>query len=429
MTTLNQGQQAAADAFFQFLFSKDKEFIISGPAGVGKTFLMSHMIDKILPQYEDTCQLMGIEPEFKEVVMTATTNKAAEVLAVATNRPTSTIHSFLGLKVQNDFKTGRQKLTKTNRWKVHENMVLFVDEGFMIDSDLYFMIHGGTQNCKIVYVGDHCQMAPIMELISPIARNNILFTELTEPVRNAEQPALMAVCNQLRDTVETGQFQPIQIVPGVIDHMDGPTLEAELNKIFIDYHPSARVLTYTNNRVIEFNNAIRDIRQAPPHPFVGETMVNNSGIPLAGAMLAAEEEVLITRIDQTSTMVSIEQDVDLEVRSADLHSSRSGRIQNVRIPMDMDHFRDLVKYYGRKKDFEKMFFLKDGFPDLRPRDAATVYKAQGSTYDTVIVDVGNISECNNPSQVARMLYVALSRARKRIILFGDLAQKYGGLAH
>jgi len=88
---LNQGQQAAADAFFAFLFDENqKEFIISGAAGVGKTFLMSHMIDTVMPRYHEMCRLIGTEAAYDDVVMCATTNKAAEVLAQATRRPTST---------------------------------------------------------------------------------------------------------------------------------------------------------------------------------------------------------------------------------------------------------------------------------------------------------------------------------------------------
>ena len=78
--TLNQGQKAAADAFFDFLLTDDKEFIISGPAGVGKTFLMSYIIDHTMTHYHKVCELMGIKPKYTEVQMTATTNKAADVL-------------------------------------------------------------------------------------------------------------------------------------------------------------------------------------------------------------------------------------------------------------------------------------------------------------------------------------------------------------
>ena len=47
--TLNKGQQAAADGFFDFLFSGDKEMIISGPGGTGKSYLLGYLIDEIMP--------------------------------------------------------------------------------------------------------------------------------------------------------------------------------------------------------------------------------------------------------------------------------------------------------------------------------------------------------------------------------------------
>jgi hypothetical protein len=162
--TLNAGQEAAADGFFEFLFSDQRESIISGPGGVGKTFLMSHLIDEIMPRYFDTCQLMGVKPEYDQVVMTATTNKAAEVLAVGTSRPCDTIHSFLNLKVTDDYTTGQQKLTPTLNWFVHERKILFIDECSMIDFPLLQLIREGTHNSKIVYVGDHCQLAPVMKI-------------------------------------------------------------------------------------------------------------------------------------------------------------------------------------------------------------------------------------------------------------------------
>jgi ATP-dependent exoDNAse (exonuclease V) alpha subunit len=86
-----------------------------------------------------------------------------------------------------------------------------------------------------------------------------------------------------------------------------------------------------------------------------------------------------------------------------------------------------LKYYRRKKEWHKYFSLKNTIPDLRQRDAATVHKSQGSTYDTVFVDLTNISTCHNPIAAARMLYVAFTRARSRICLYGNLASKYGGL--
>lgn len=424
---LNQGQQDAADAFFQFLFSTDRQLGISGPGGVGKTYLMGHLIDTIMPRYFDTCKLMNIPPEFDEVVMTAMTNKAAEQLSQATGRPCSTIHSFLNLKVQDDYATGKSTITRTRSWKVHEKKIIFIDECSMEDRQLYGYLLEGTKNCKIVHVGDHCQLAPVMETISPVYKQGIMFHQLTEPMRNSGQPELMKLCQQLRHTVETSEFKPIRIVPGVIDLMDDNQIQDAIAEHFSAQTHTSRILAYTNARVIQFNDHIRELRNLPSEFTEGEFLVNNSAIHLPGAMLSVEAEVELKDISPHTEMHWIEPDVGLEIRKATLQTSLGYQHPNVPIPVDRDHFAALVKHYQRMKNWPKYFELKNFVPDLRQADASTVYKAQGSTYDTVFIDLSNISTCNNPNQVARMLYVAVSRPRNRIILYGNLADKYGGL--
>ena len=424
---LNQGQQEAADAFFQFLFSDEKEFGISGPGGYGKTHLMGHLIDDVMPRYFETCQLMGVKPEYDEVVMTATTNKAAEQLSQATKRSCDTIHSFLNLKVSDDFSTGKSNLVRTKQWRVHERKIVFVDECSMVDSPLYRNIHEALKDCKIVYVGDHCQLAPIMETLSPVYRQGIRFFVLTEPMRNVGQPALMALCQQLRNTVETGVFHPIQVVPGVIDLMDDDEVQLEIERQFKEQTMASKILAYTNKRVVAFNDHIRGLRQLPNHYTVGEKLISSTAAHLRGGMLNVEQEVEIMKLAENTQFVPIEDGVSLEIVPAVIQTSIGDIHSEVPLPVDREHFSALVRHYKREKKWERYFFLKNNYPDLRPHDASTVYKAQGSTYDTVFIDLGNISTCNNVNQVARMLYVAVSRPRNRIILYGDLAEKYGGL--
>ncbi len=234
MSTLNAGQLAAAEAFFEFLFNNENELIISGAGGVGKTFLMSHLIDTILPNYQNTCKMLGMTIQYTNVVMTASTNKAAEVLAVATKRPTQTIHSFLGLRVQDNYHTGESTIVKTKKWKIHSDLIIFLDEASMADHKLLDIIRESTLNCKLIYVGDHCQLAPVKESVSPVFKQRLKMHVLTEPMRNSGQPALMTLCNQLRNTVETGQFAPINLVPGAIDLLSLDELQAEIDKAFIN---------------------------------------------------------------------------------------------------------------------------------------------------------------------------------------------------
>lgn len=422
---LNHGQDAAAEGFFKFLFEPESELIISGPGGVGKTFLMGHLIDNILPRYFQMCELMGTSAVFRDVVMTATTNKAAEVLGQQTGRPTETIQSYLNLRVVDDYATGVSRLEKTTKWRIHHNSIIFVDEASMIDNQLLTKIREGTNNCKIIFVGDHCQLAPIKEPISPIYRQRLPFFELIEPMRNNGQPALMALCKQLRNTVETNEFFPIKTVPGVIDHLSGIDLQAVIDNTFHVLDNDARLLAYTNNRVTQFNDYIRDLRSVKEQYVIGETLINNSAIQLSNGMLSVELEVKIEDLSSMTHQVEIEDGVFLEVVYATISTPYLTTFSNVMLPVDKAHLASLIKYYQKAKNWNRYYYLKNTFPDLRQKDVSTVHKSQGSTYGTVLIDLENLSTCHNPNQVARMLYVAVSRASHRIVMFGKLASKYG----
>lgn len=422
---LNSGQQLAADGFFAFLMGSDKELNISGPGGVGKTFLMGYLIDSIIPKYHKTCQLLGIAPIYKEVVMTATTNRAAEVLSEATGKEAITIHSFLGLRVADNYQTGETTLHKTNAWTIKTNLIIFIDEGSCIGWKLLEIIRGSTLNCKIVYVGDHCQLAPVKETISPIYTQKLPLYELTEPMRNSGQPQLMALCDQLRETVKTGIFKPIKIIPGVVDLFTNPQMQAAIDASFIDPDTDSRILAYSNPRVNAYNEYIRELRMHVNQYTVGEHLISNTSVKLAkDVMLSVEEPITIHWLADSAHEVTIEEDNTLMVREATLQL-RHGQKLEVLLPEDKSHFTALIKYYQRMKQWQHYFHLKNTYPDLRPRDASTVHKAQGSTFDKVFIDIGNIGECRNPQEAARMLYVAVTRAKNGIHLFGDLPTKYG----
>ena len=429
---LNGEQTLASEGFFEFLLSSDKEINISGPGGVGKTFLMGHLIDEIMPMYYDTCRLMGIPPEYHSVQMTATTNKAAEVLGLQTGRPTSTVHSFFGLKVVDDYATGESKITKSNSWNVHNNLILFIDEASMIDKQLYDLIQEGTCNCKIVYVGDENQLAPVKETLSPVyKRESIGMFELLQPMRTSV-PELQALNTQCRATVQSGkhtgiyQFQPIQIIPGIIDWLDGPQFEAEIAQHFHNQTADNVILAYTNQRVIDYNTHIREMRGLPEEFQPGEVLVNNSAIRFGKYALAVEDEITIIEVMPDTVMDEIAPGALLEVRYACIENSFGDQFR-LPIPVDRAHYAELIKYYRKLKNWTAYYKLKNNYPDLRQRDARTVYKIQGSSVDTVYIDVGNLSTCHNPAQAARLIYVAVSRARQRVAFFGDLADKYGGL--
>lgn len=421
---LNQQQEEGAELFFQFLFSNEKEFGISGGGGVGKSFLLSHLIDRIIPRYHEMCEMLGMKPKYEEVELTSTTNKAADVLQTYTKRPVGTIYSFMNLKVEDDFTTGQSRVKQTGAWKVHERIIIFVDECSLIDTPLDQYIQAGTNECKIVYVGDHCQLAPITETLSPIYEpGRMKWVNLTQPMRT-QIPELLALNTQMRRTVETGVFEPIKIVPGIIDYLDDDQMQAHLMQTFGSQTDHSRVLGYTNRRVVLYNEWIREQRNLPSEFQVGEKLVNTTALRTKNRMLSVEEEVEIIALGKP-VAVTINNEVDLWVRPCTLQTPID--IVEVNLPADRQHYAELIAYYRKRKNWPQYYKLRNNYVDLRQRDAATGYKAQGSSYDTAYADLTDISVCHNPNQAARLLYVVFSRVRHRLFLYGSLAQKYGGL--
>lgn len=421
-------QQDAADALFRFLLSDEKEFSISGPAGVGKTFLMKYIMADILPAYQDACKLLGRQPVPYEIALTATTNKATEVLTTSTGFPATTIHSFMGLKVYDDYDTGNTKVSRGSAWVVHSRKLIFIDEASMIDSVLHKFIQEGTdKTCKIIYMGDHCQMAPVAEKLSPIYRTmgeaGAMNAQLKTQMRNANQPALMALCSALRTTVETMVFPSLTLVPGVIDHVDDAGAQDFLDKTFATENLDARVLCYTNARVNQYNDYIRNLRGLPAELTAGERVISNSAVTLGKIMIRVEEEFTVEEVSTPFTESIDDDDTEILVRAVTLINDRFQGGVKVRVPAEPDHFKNLQRHYGKYKMWKEYFHLKNGYADLRPRDAATVYKAQGSTYETVLIDLTNLGKCTDDKQIARMLYVAASRARNRIVFYGSLPKR------
>lgn len=426
---LNQGQEQVAQSFFQFMLSNDKEFSISGPAGTGKTTLMRHIIGVTMPEAAKAAALLGGNQIDYEVILTATTNKAAEVLADVTGFPTSTIHSHMNLKVQDDYKTGVSKVIRTANFVVHSKQVIFIDEASMADTPLIeHLIEGTDSSCKIVYLGDHCQMAPVFEAISPVYKNPKNVGFLIHPMRNAGAPALMSLCTQLRHTVETKEFHPIREVPGVIDYLDPDQAYEFMESTFSEENPNCRVLAYSNARVKEYLDLIRDLRGYPDLFTEGEHVLNNTGMQLPGKLgtLRVEEEMEIIEVTQEPHVITINHCPDgneIEIYGVRVKSARRPEPLNLFIPSQPTHFREMTNYYKRMKNWKAFYYLKNTFPDLRQRDAATVYKAQGSTYESVFMDLTNIGSATNVDQLSRMLYVGASRASKRLFLFGQLPQR------
>lgn len=423
MATLNEEQRNAFADVLNFINDPSRKFHrISGGAGVGKSFFISKVADDILKHKGPDCPLW-------EIAITATTNKAAAVLKNSMQHrrgEIQTIYSFMNLRVHSDFNSGTKKVVPTKRWVVHSRTLIIVDEASMVNKNLYDYIDKGTDStCKILFVGDKNQLAPVKEHISPVYTLPHSESLLVQPMRNSTQPALMALCEQAKDTVLTGKFHRITEVPGVIDFIDGNQMKGILEREYHTEDPSKRVLCYTNARVIDYNLYIRELRGYTEHYAVGEMLTNNSSAELVDKTRLYTDQVVEVvergEVYENNDWVPghpLEM-IDLEVRDPETLSMYS-----VSVCADPEDRQEVLRYWKSRQKWDRFFKFQDNIPDLRAVASSTTHKAQGSTYDSVIVDLADIGKSTNNEQTARLQYVALSRPRNRIYIRGQLPERY-----
>ena len=427
-TTLTPDQEIASNEFFGFLLGDRPWMLISGDAGTGKSFLMSWLVNVVLDEYQSTCKMLGKKAVFDTVHFAATTNKAAESLERSLGRHVSTIHSLMRVIPWTDYKTGKTSLKKRNDWGVIREAIVFIDECSMLDNNTMDLINETFIDCKIVFVGDHAQLAPIGEDLSrcflDLAPDDPAIFMGT-PVRNAGQPALVALCKQLRRTVETGIFEPIQEVEGVVDFLSETEMQDGLEHYFTDRDPNCRVVCYTNAQVAAYNDFIReDVRGLPAELQAGDAMVVSKAFNSGKVSLSVEREVTLTSVSKETLWTQHQADFPQIPPLPYVTVRLANSPMDFMVPRDPALLRRIVSAYKRRKEFGTSAAINDSFLHLQEKSASTVYKAQGATHEAVFIDLSDIGTSFDPAQTARMLFVAASRAKERVFFYGALPGRY-----
>lgn len=416
---LTTGQQAAADGVIGFLCDPAQtEIIIEGPAGTGKSTLVEHLINSFGKQQQFINLVMGKPKNASlEVIVTATTHKAAQVVSELSNQEPRTIQSLLGLTVRQNFQTGKEYLTSGKNYEKIYDKIILIDEASFIDHDLLKWIRETCLNCKIIYIGDPYQLAPIGLLVPPVFDGSIPAYRLTEVKRN-EGP-IQQLAKGYRDAVETLQFPELWADGKDILHVNGSTFQQLVDQHFKKDHGnmgnSARLLAWTNPKIHEYNNYVRELNDLPGILTEGEVLLTNKPIITKSVYFQTDRPVEVTRVLGPAKEMGI-------------HGYRLQleRAIEVFVPNSQQEVRRLSKQLAADKDWHTYYEIKNTWADLRPLAACTVHKSQGSTYEKVFIDLYDIGMSTVASDVARLLYVAISRASKQVVLYGNLPPHYGG---
>ena len=403
---LTQDQQDAYAAIITLVTTPQQTLVIEGGAGCGKTTLMNTFME----EWPQLVALSGGAFNDVDVVLTATTNKAADALANATKRETTTIHSLLGLRVVTSG-YGRTKLLDTGKG-IEDGLVVVIDEASFIDQELLAHIEHKLRKCKVIFLGDPHQLKPVGSSTTPVFNRGYPTVSLNQIVRQADDSPIQTLSRGLRSLVE-GHPMPNAGVDGTnIIHMPQQDFEAAfVQDVLNNPVNSVRALAWTNKKAIHYNHLVSIARNGSADIHLGDVVnVNKQHRVSRNFRFPTDSTFQVMGLGQWSEdsfgIVSREVETSFGVSVC-----QAQNIEDVQLAAR--------NFYDREMHSQGDFVL-ERYADLRLMFASTVNKAQGSTYDTVYLDLNDIGKCQDRDQVNRMLYVGVSRAKHKVVFTGDI---------
>jgi ATP-dependent exoDNAse (exonuclease V) alpha subunit len=328
------------------------------------------------------------------IAVVASTNKAVDVIR---NKAAEsgwyhfvaywgTVHKLLGLIVTED------GLKRVRRHGPKEYDVVVVDEASMLPSDIVNLLK--NESAFTIFVGDKNQLPPIEEE-RPVAFI-VPGPHLRESQRTADQK-LKDLVTYVTGCVETGkEVDPTYLEPFAVKDLmawqDG-----------IDKETMA--LAFTNEEVRRLNRVLRRGRQSE-YDF-GEQVVFTAPVYVQ----EAGKQRLAFATSEIGT-----------VKAATQCRSQGYPAWNLRIKGQSEERYVLVPDTGLDNLNFAKYLREQGFPEpswvkLAYAYALTVHRAQGSEWDKVAVNMGDFWRCQDEAQRTKLIYVAVSRARKHLSLY------------
>jgi len=421
--TLSQDQQKALDGICDLFFNCAPTIhsvaVLTGSAGTGKTTVVNDLLRRIKAQSGHT------------VVLCASTHRAGQVLSDVVGAEVVTAHSAFKLK-PGVTRYGKQVLNPGGACKIPHGSIVIIDESSMIgDQFLRAITDIVTKRAlKLLFVGDPYQLAPPKDKCSLFDGSIPTFT-LTQVHRQAAGNPILAKAMEFRDFIQG----MVPTEPTLITELDSnghgihvlPHAEfvQSFVKKYVDYDPSTVVdvpmCTYTNESAINYNNLIRKATffldgTIEPY-YIGERFVSNSIVQEAEKTILANNEIVEIVEYELNSLHGIPGYFLTVNGQFPLWKGGSTR-KKVFAPLSLsaasvvlDQLKKTAIQAKNKAAWVEYYMVLNSMADLRPPFAGTTHKAQGGTFSAVFVDQQNIRKCHDPMTRARLMYVALTRAR------------------
>ena len=442
----------------------DNKRALIGPAGTGKTYLVRALITNSNLSYST-------------IGVAAPTHKACRVLQESINLPNikaSTLQSDLGLRLNFDvdkFDINNPPFDPKGRIKIDKYKIYIVDESSMINKGLCTFLEKicKSKECKLLYIGDSYQLPPVNEYKS-MAFEGIRKYELTEIVRQEEDNPVLSLLNILRDDIKNNKNNFLAYLMNNRSRFDADNIKGyavmnnddfckEMLTYFSDEQITknvdfVKIIAYTNRAVGNWNKFIRkNIIVSANKSIITKDDLFISYITLVDEFMSiiiqnSEEYIVKDIVDYVHPkyglkgfIVKFQAIHGGQVTSPFFvidHTDRETLLSYVAITdrliedaKNASRFTRATKwreYYKFKESSLLLCNIADSKGQITySRDidygfALSAHKSQGSTFDTVFVDLDDIVYdkygrlYTNINEVRRRLYVACSRCKNKLYL-------------
>ena len=410
----------ALNEIYEFLLSDRKEHILEGSAGTGKSMLIQELITKVFPAYQTTASLVGLEPLI-HCHLCATTNSATELLTRALKpvNAVKTVHRLFGIRLKKNYRTGDYDYDDAFSIPI-SNSLIIIDEASMIDPKLHTILIANSGNSKLLYVGDWKQLLGVK---GTLPNYGYISKSYLTQIKRTSSPELKTLYEDMRQSVATTTLPKITLSPGIIDWFSNPD---EVINFMLNNMDTTAIGAYTNNTVNAINAYIRESLGYGSFYAVGEKVIVSNVTP--PSILKKEQEVIVTQVGDVKDYYVDKFVSSLFFRTIDYcvtsPTATAGFSTQITVPVCMASYQYVLKSLLKNKLIENYFKTKESITELRPKYASTCHKLQGVSKEIVMLSLGDIFSCRKLDDILRMLYVGVSRARERVIFFGDIPDKY-----
>jgi len=367
-------------------------FILTGGPGTGKTTTLNAIIEIF-----DRRDL--------SIALAAPTGRAAKRMTELTGRDASTIHRLLEVEWGRDSKPYFSK----NQKHPLEYDVLIVDEMSMVDVQLFkALLEAVRITTRIILVGDSDQLPSVGAgnvLNDLIASDMVPYVKLEKIFRQAAQSSIVSFSHEIIRGCVPENYEKANdfffMKRGNVFSTSNTVVDLCVNRLpeAYGFSPTADIQELCPSRKKECGTVnLNNMLQVALNPL----KKGESELHFKGNAFRVGDKVMHIKNDYDIIWQSDDGEIGTGVFNGDI-----GYIESI------DHKERLLKV---RYDEKVATYYDEDLGLIELAYAVTVHKSQGCEFNCVIIP---LSETTPLLRYRNLLYTAITRAKKLIILVGD----------